>query len=252
MKFMHHKEDYERFFAERDESHHVLMEISCHVDTAIICEPIGGLHLDGFLAYGAFMELSREEREALPDLHSPWAVDFVLPLSIWRKAYGGECDERLRCPDGKVWGWMASDSLTPWAHRSVANVRGPTPVREMIRMGRRRRINVAAGQFKPIDQRFPALWPEGGLLRWIAHGDPGAVKRLLRHVEALGARHNTGWGKVATDASLEPLWKVEELDGEWPEKAIRNYPSEGGRLGSIRAPYHHRSRLVHAFGPIPG
>lgn len=249
-------DDYHRFLSGRDKSHHVLMEVRCTVDQAIICDAVGGLHLDGPLAYGAYLDLSRDERESLPSINSPWCLDFPIPLSIWTAEYGGDPDPRLCTSDGRVWGWCASDNLSPWANRHRVDVRGPTAVRDMIRKGNRRRVNVAAGEFKPVNHAYPALWPEGGELRWLAHGDPGEVLRLLKNVDALGKRHNTGNGKISLDEDLTPNWTVTPIDGDWSHhnedgKLIRRIPTDTqpARLGTIRAPYHHRSRQIFTTGP---
>lgn len=244
-------DDYAAFWAKQSEDGHQLMEVTCELATPVICDAVGGLHLDGPLAFAMFMDMSREDRESLPPMDLPWVCDFALPLSV-RSGGDPHGDPRLMTPAGSPWWWTCSDNLIPWVGLHRTPVRGPTATREMIRYAKDRRVNTAVGSFKPINHTYGARWPEGGQLRWLAQGDPEEVRRLLTsHITSLGRRHNTGNGDVVPGS-----WRVTTIDGKWSdyeESSIRRIPHQGDdsrpRLGTIRAPYHHRSRQCLTVGP---
>ena len=258
MSFLFKKRDYEEFLGGRDESAHVLMEVTCQLSAPVICDAAGGLHLDSIMAFGAFIGLPRKEREELPPMNAPWSGEFSLPLSVWTAPNPGgvELDPRMLA-DGDVWGWCASDNLTPWEHRARTHVRGPTATRTMLRYGNKRRVNVAVGEFKPVNIPYGTYWPADGELRWLTHGNPTEALRLLKNVESIGKRHNTGHGNISLTPDLTPAWSVTPLGGEWSHKdefgnLIRRIPAKPGapaRLSTVRAPYHHRSRQMPARGP---
>ena len=191
-------EDYQEHLPSRmSQEYGEVMEITAELESAVICDPVGGIHLDGPLSYAAFCEIPRADRESLPPLSAPWALDFLIPLRA-ANASGvtmPNVDDRLLW-HGNVWFWMCTDNLTPWEGMHAAPVRGPTCHREMIRHSNDRRVNISAGAYKPVNHSYPARWPEGGVLRWLAIGDVDEVRRLLTtHVHALGRRHSKILGR---------------------------------------------------------
>jgi len=226
--------------------------------TARLTEPFityeDGMHLDGVLAYGAFMGLSPEERDALPRLeHTPWAVDFELPLARWACEQPGRYDYRLVDEHGRVWGWKASAACYVAEVRDLAQVRKRPPLDEMRRYAKDKSVLIAGGSHKAWDLPFPTVFAPQ--VAWFCAGDPTEIQALLERVPALGKRTNHGHGTVAE-------WRVEPWSEDWSTMKdgllMRRVPAamgpgSGGApgRGAIRPPYHHRSRVCPSVDPLP-
>lgn len=236
---------------------------------AAMAEPVvtygDGLHLDGPLSFACFMDMERENREKLPPIESPWVVDFDLPLERWNAEcdLSASSDPRLTIDGivsvdgdgvlfGAVWGWKCSAAIpvgsawqTTHAHR-----RRPA-VDEMVVWSNGRRVELGGGPRGARNLLLPAVVVRN--LRWYAVGDPERTLALLnRHVVAIGKMAGTGQGRV-----LE--WKVSACDNDWSMTGplgenMRRVPARGHSgmpmsEGSIRPPYHHRSRWVWSIAP---
>lgn len=210
---------------------------------AALSEPVvysgDGLHLDGPLAYAAFRELPQADRDALPPLDGPEAADFDLPLDRW------EC--------GGAWGWRASAAHADWQHSGSHAVRRYTALGAMTRYTSDEVVNTSSGRLKPESKTYPTHTAR--TLTWYAVGDRGEVQRLLdMHVPNIGRLSRHGMGRVTE-------WRVEcwphdwscERDGALTRRMPHAYrPDEIPGRGSIRAPYHHISRVVACVEPVGG
>lgn len=213
--------------------------------TARMGEPViyyhDGLHLDGLLAYGAYIEHIRNGGEDLPPISSPWAVDFELPLAKWSRPVpeGAEVDARLLNGDGDLWGWCASAAIADWVAHGKMEFRKRPDIARMARYTAHPSHHLGAGPFKAFDVAYPTEL--AFKIEWYALGDRERVEALLQDVTHIGKKHNVGMGKV-----LE--WTVDDTERDWSVERdgalMRRMPRDGGRPGTIRAPYHHPSRLV--------
>lgn len=233
------------------------LQITCEVVT-----PIVGWHLrlplDGPLAYGAYCELTDAEQADLPDISTcEFPRDFDLPLRRWTcPAPDDVRDERLLDDDGLLWGWCCSEVVTEWQGRQVTHVRRPAPTNAMRRHTDAAVVNSSSGKFKPLNRKYEARWPVGGLLTWYAIGDAQRAAELLAHVPNLGKLHNHGHGKVACQLDGTPIWCVEEHDDDDAWRRHRRMPathrSGVAKLGPVRAPHWHRSRWAPLVEPDGG
>ena len=121
----------------------------------------------------------------------------------------------------------------------------------MVRWGKDVSVNLSGGQIKACDLKLPARWARR--IIWYAVGDQSETLRLLRKVHAIGKLSHQGCGLVSE-------WRVEEWQHDWSIERDGHltrvmpwgYHQEGGGIGdqlTIRAPYHHRSRLALALRP---
>lgn len=239
------------------------------VITARMAEPIvtygDGLHLDGPLAFACYQELSLKERAEITPIEAPWAVDFELPLTRW----SGPCDlfsmtdPRLTTNGametdahgvlwGMVWGWRCSAAVAVGPSWATAHDHRRRPaVDETVQWSIAKRIELGGGPRAARNLKFPATIVRE--LRWFAVGDGDRVSYLLkRHIGAIGKLAKTGSGRVME-------WRVEEHAEDWsvsgpngevmrrlPARMFSEMPSTEG---SIRPPYHHRSRWVNTVTP---
>lgn len=234
--------------------------------TASMMEPVvyygDGMHLDGILAYAAFMDLDAEAKNKIPPINSAWAEDFDLPLSKWfvKSITGDHIDDRLfvENPDrnkgnkeGMIWGWRASAVHAKWFCRDRYAIRRKPELDAMARYTQSPSVNIGAGQQKATNILLPARFATE--FRWYAVGDSSRVERLLKmHVRAIGKITTKGPGRVAN-------WKVESCENDWSIERegilVRTMPigyvTHGGYVAeaSIRPPYHHQSRVVTALRP---
>jgi len=191
--------------------------------TAHIAEPVvysgDGMHFDGILSYGAFMALSAEQKAALPSMTDTHCEDFDLPLGRW---------EEVGC-----WGWKASAVHAEWMMSSTHYVRKRVSHEPMVRYSNSTAMNKGGGEFKSKNTPYQAR--SASALVWYAVGDIDAVRDLLTHVRGVAKLVGHGMGRVLR-------WEVlEHTDGEaWKRRAL---PGPGGYPATIRAPYHHRSRM---------
>jgi hypothetical protein len=224
------------------------LEIICKVETPIIYHG-DGMNLDGILAYGYYRQLSREDKAKLPPINGPIAVDFPLPVKRWQAPAMPNIDANLLDASGLLWGWHTSDVQAEWQGRQKHALRGKTDASYMTRHTDETVVNIGSGEFKGKNQNYEAWWPNDGILRWYACGEPEELTRLLGWVTNLGKLNNHGLGKVSCDLDGSPYWLVHEI-GE--DKSIGHRPMPVGcpgrtghpKLVAIRAPRHHRSRFV--------
>lgn len=225
--------------------------------TARLTEPIvyqsDGMHIDGPLAYAAFCALDEDARYAIPPMHLDWAEDMAVPLARWTAAPmdGEVLDPRLLI-DGMIWGWCASSEEVEWLAHGAAEVRKKPVLDEMRRYSDAKSAMVAGGPMKGYNLTYPTTFARS--VSWSAIGDIDRVKYLLtRHVPALGKKRGHGWGTVAAWDVVEDSAAASSVfhrDGI----AARSLPRSCGlrgraALGSIRPPYHHRSRRVLSVEP---
>jgi hypothetical protein len=212
--------------------------------TAELAEPIvyygDGLHLDGPLSWGAYMELPAEERDAMPPLsHADDAIDLELPLA------------RVVVEDGLLgWVWAASAVHADWLGETVVEVRKRPPEGEFITRTSAKSFHRSLGHTKAWDLRYPAALARR--LVWYAVGDAEAVFDLLAlHVPNVGKKARQGNGRVMRWA-VEPWphdWSVER-DGELTRRMPHAFrPDAVPSRGALRTPYHHRSRQAPCVEP---
>jgi hypothetical protein len=224
--------------------------------TATMAESIvyygDGMHLDGPLAYGAYMSMPLAERQALPPVgHTPWPLDMDLPLARWicETPLSGQEQPELLTPEGLAWGWCCSAAHAEWLMSGRHSVRKMPQSHEMVRRTREKSANIAGGQLKACDVALPSRFAR--TLVWYAVGNIAQVRALLDRVRNLGKLSNHGCGRVMR-WEVEP-WPVDwsrERAGELTRRMPAGYrPGEPARMGAIRAPYHHRSRRILCVEP---
>lgn len=233
-------------------------EVRCRVTEPIVLKGDQTLHLDGILGYAVMMGLSREERQALPDVdRETHPGDFVLPLEHW-VSDPDDSEHESMLHDGMLWGWKASDVQCEWEWRWRVDVRKRTDSGKMVRLGRRRRLNIRSGRFKPMNIPYQAVWPVGGELVWWGLGDPDKVAHLLERITHLGALRGHGHGKIELTSDGRGIWHVERIDEDRScqhhGRLTRRMPASLfgdriARIGTVRAPYWHRSRTCLCVGP---
>jgi len=211
-----------------------------------------GIHLDGPLSFGAFLDMDYEDRQKLPPISGPWALDFQLPLDTWTcPASPGEGHAQLRIKDTELlWGWRCSAAHADWRGADVRKVRKRVAVAEMARLTDSPSVNMAGGRFKAQEIPYPTRVARQ--LHWWCVGDGDEILRLLDPVHAIGKLCNQGLGTVLR-------WHVETAGDDWSIQRdghlTRRMPLSSGLLGfasvgSIRAPYHHRSRKLPSVEPL--
>jgi CRISPR type IV-associated protein Csf3 len=211
-----------------------------------------GIHLDGILSFGAYRDLTAEQRLALPDITTPWAVDFDLPLERWTESVEGvRCHENLFIEppmvdregrsSGGVWGWKASAAHADWKVAGLHNVRKRPDVGRMVRYTNSPSVNLKGGQFKSQDLPYPTRF--AAEIVWYALGDLAMVRRLLARVISIGKLSNHGLGRVL-EWTVEPHWDHDA----WTARVMPDMSS--GVMASIRAPYHHPSRRIQCAVPV--
>jgi hypothetical protein len=212
---------------------------------AELSEPVvyygDGMHLDGILSAGAYRALPRGEREMLPLISDPWAVDFALPLERWDVDVT-EAPEWVSpdlVSDDRIWGWCASAAHADWLSDGMHWVRKRIGVSTHARWSDAKMLNVGIGVTKAMNKPLPMLVARE--LVWWCRGDRAEVGRLLSHVTSIGKLVNHGMGRVRE-------WRVEKAGEDRSD--VRVMPHVGSsHVASIRPPYHHRSRWVPALVP---
>jgi hypothetical protein len=220
--------------------------------TALMGEPIvyygDGLHLDGPLSYGAYVEYVREHGDDLPPIGEEWAVDFDLPLSTWRcpPADGESPHPRMLAPDGTIWGWRCSAAQADWVAEGTHWLRKKPATDAMRRYTEAPSHNIGLGPMKAKNLPLPARLAFE--VTWYAHGDLQEVSRLLANVRHIGKLCGHGMGRVLD-------WVVDEMGEDWSCRGLegrlmRRMPAAfssdapGVLPLALRAPYHHRSRVA--------
>lgn len=229
--------------------------------TAVMGEPVAyygdGLHLDGPLSWGAYVEYVREHGESsLPSISEPWAVDFALPLARWlcQPSQNDTLHPNLLDDDGRIWGWRCSAAQADWVAQGKHNIRKRPALEAMQRYTRAPVHNYGTGPMKAKDIPIPTRL--GFEIVWFAVGLRDDLARLLGHVSHVAKLSRHGMGKVLA-------WRVEDMGEDWSverdglltRRMPASYRTEGDGMaieGAIRAPYHHRSRVVLAVGPEVG
>lgn len=238
---------------------------------AVMDEPVAYLgdllHLDAPLAYAAYHDLDDRTRLTIPPPGSPefedWPIDLELPLSTWWLPYDeathGPIEPRLLKRNrqdvgdrsARLWGWCASAAdEAAWGVRSKLEIRKRPELGKMARYTAARTANVSAGHMKAYDLAVPTMFARE--VTWHAHGDLEKVRALLaKYVPAIGKKRNIGSGTVRE-------WRVEPCDEDRSTvvsgEPMRRLPlgaaiSESMRVGAIRPPYYHHTRLVMAAEP---
>lgn len=238
---------------------------------AVMDEPIGYLgdllHLDAPLSYAAYHDLDERTRKTIPPPGSAefedWPIDLALPLSTWWLTYDerehGVIEPRLckrnradrRDRTARLWGWCASAAAeTAWGVRSKLEVRKRPDLARMARYTDAKAANLGAGHMKAYDLAVPTVFAREVV--WHAHGDLERVAALLtRFVPAIGKKRNLGSGTVRE-------WRVEPCADDHSTIAdgapMRRLPfgcasASSTRVGAIRPPYYHHTRLVMAVEP---
>lgn len=218
---------------------------------AMMTEPIAcyedGLHLDGPLAYGAYLEWCDDhDRYSMPPMSEPWALDFDLPLDRWAAKFspGEEVADGLLTEDGLVWGWCCSASFADWSNHGVHHVRKRAELELMARYASANVHNYGIGPLKAKNIQYPTVFARE--VTWHARGDMTRVKALLDRVTHIGKLCGHGMGAVE-EWTVEPA--IEDLSVGNGCVTYRRMPASCApaamcRPMSIRAPYHHRSRMV--------
>lgn len=211
---------------------------------AVMGEPLiyyhDGLHLDGLLAWGAYQAHVREHgADGIPNINAPWALDFDLPLARWQRPVpdGATLHPNLLDADGMLWGWCASAGFAEWVAHGKMEFRKRPDLMRMARYTKNPSHHLGAGPFKAFDLAYPTELAFE--IEWYALGDRERCEALLCDVTHIGKKSKLGMGKVLR-------WEVEDIGHDWSiEKEgvlMRRMPRDGGRPGTIRAPYHHQSR----------
>lgn len=245
--------------------------MSCHYPIIIeaeLGEPLvsygDGLHIDGPLAYGIFMSLPQSEKNKIPAIESNWALDFDLPLGKWEH----ECDlpptadVRLTSDGtlvknelgyrGRVWGWRCSSAVAIGViAASGHHLRKKPPIEEYVRYTLSKRAEIAMGPNKAKDLAFPTIIAQK--LRWYALGDPEHIGWLLnRYVHSIGKLIRHGNGRVSrwSVKTASEDFSLIGCDGR-PMRRLpaAMFPDRPSQMGSIRAPYFHRSRWAVTVAP---
>lgn len=212
-----------------------------------------GLHLDGPLSWGAYLEWVEEhDPTSLPPISSGSVVDFELPLAAWMAPTIGDPDPAIVLPDGQVWGWCCSAAQAEWRCPGKREVRKRPVLSEMVRWTAATSENYGTGPRKARDLAYPTMLATE--IRWYAMGDLARVRDLLSRVSAIGKLSHHGSGQVLR-------WEAEACEHDWSiwqgARLMRRLPAtdeltDAGRTatyGAIRAPYHHPSREVLCCGP---
>jgi hypothetical protein len=236
---------------------------------ARLAEPIvtygDGLHLDGPLAFACYQDLTTEQKRTIPPIEEPWAIDFDLPIEKWN----GPCelfantDPRLTTdgvigPDedgvlvGNVWGWKCSAAIPVGEVWNTTHDHRRRPAfDEMVLWSNAKRAEMGGGPRAARNLKFPAIVTNR--LIWFGVGDlDRAIYLLQRHVPAIGKLARSGSGRVL-EWSIEKTDRDRSMIGEHGQTMrrlpARMFPDKPFSEGSIRAPYHHRSRWVNTVAP---
>lgn len=209
--------------------------------TATMAEPIvrpgHPMCLDGPLSWCA-VQSAVEQGRVVPPIAREWTPDLALPVATWcRPPSISDPDPRLLAADGtRVWGWACSAAHYDTALHGAVQIRKKPAQRELVRFTRENRFHPGLGPHKARDLTLAAEWVPT-ITWWALTPDPQSLAGLLTHLTHLGADTGHGHGRILSlgvtrDPHARQRWRQRPL------------PDPGGRLGSIRAPYHHHSRRM--------
>lgn len=212
------------------------------------------MHLDGLLAYAAFVLWHSGRLPPKPDRQA-WAEDITIPVARWsvdspvpdlvddRICLEGTVRQVRGMKFGKVWGWCCSNVFADWVSSGSVDVRKRPPHKDFVELTEARSYQPGTGLERGIDKRYPTL--VASQLTWYCIGQKDLVRRLIRLVPAVGKIRNHGHGTVTK-------WQVERtvVNPEWI-CSNRIMPVGYGETTAldvedraIRPPYWHPSKIV--------
>lgn len=244
------------------------MNESCIIE-AELSEPIisygDGIHIDGPIAYAVFMNLPSAVRDKVPSIESNWAQDFDLPLdkcSI-QCELPQTADPRLTVDEelwptnnggylGEVWWWRCSAAIAiGLSAESRHELRKRPPVEDYVHYTKSVRSETAMGPNKAKDLSFPTMIVSQ--LRWYAIGDIELIQWLLsRYVHSIGKLSRHGQGRVSKwnlRSSPDDLSMIGADGRPMRRLPATMFPERPVQMGTIRAPYFHRSRWAVTVAP---
>lgn len=112
---------------------------------------------------------------------------------------------------------------TPEAYRLLRWTKRPPDLRTASLLTDAKKINIARGTFRSYYMPLRTTWPVGGVITWWCVGDPEAIAWLLNSCWGVGAKRNTGHGRVWQ-------WKISQVEEDW--SILR--PDGNGRMVPAR------------------
>lgn len=220
-----------------DDPRHVPMRVTMTLDEPLVGDLARPLHLDGPLAWCAYVEWVEATGHRPPPIRpgeSP--LDFDLGLATWTMPPSGPVtDGRVLGADGLMWGWACSHHHPVAAARTAVAVRHKPCDKAMTRYTRDRTHHLATGPGRARNTILPAAWI--GEITWWALGDPDRVASLLTRLRHIGRLGRHGYGRVARitveQTSDRDAWRA------------RSFPHpDGPMMDGVRAPYWHDTRQM--------
>jgi len=211
------------------------VRVTAHTGEPIVGLSTNALHLDGPLAYAAWLDhVTEYGHDSLPPLAEA-ATDFMLPLATWTTQHPTR--------DGDtVWGWACSRAHYQDPAHTVVDIRRRPETEVMARLGHDAKHHLSAGPLKARDRPIEAVITLE--LHWWALADPDPLRTLLTRVHAVGRHTRHGNGRVLSwTVAIDPDARLRWRDRTWP--------AAGGQPDSIRAPYHHPSRRMPCSQQAP-
>lgn len=213
------------------------LRVTVRLDEPLVADLHRPLHLDGALAWCAYLEWVEAAGHRPPPIRrheSP--LDFEVGLATWTAPPSVEqIDGRALGADGMAWGHACAPfTPVPRVHTAAATRRRP-PTEQMARYTRDRRHHLGAGPYKARDSVHPAAWV--GDITWHALGDPDRVAHLLTRLTHVGRLGRHGYGRVQ---------RIEVIAGSDRDRwrTGRTMPTPGGQEDTIRAPHWHPTRRM--------
>lgn len=214
------------------------LRITVRLDEPLVADLHRPLHLDGPLAWCAYLEwVEGTGRRPPPVRPGESPLDYALGLAVWTaEPTGPVADGRALGADGLAWGFACSAHTPVPAARTAVQVRRKPADGPMARYTTDRRLHLGAGPYKARDVVHPAAWI--GDITWHALGDRVRVEQLLSRLTHIGRLGRHGYGRV------QRIEVVEHHDRQaW---RARWMPQAGGVRAPIRAPYWHDTRMMPA------
>lgn len=212
------------------------LRIVARLDEPLVADLHRPLHLDGPLAWCAYLEWVEAAGRRPPPIRTAESPpDWDLGLATWTAPPSGPVlDGRALGADGQAWGYACSGHTpVPAAHTAVAVRRKPQETAHG-RYTAERRYHLGAGPYKARDTVHPAAWI--GDITWWALGERARVEQLLGRLTHVGRLARHGYGRVQRIEVAED----HDRDG-WRARAM---PAAGGPVEGYRAPYHHATRRM--------
>jgi hypothetical protein len=229
--------------------------VTARLASAIVM-PSTSLVLDGLLFAALCGDLAGRHDCEIDWPEAPFET--LLPLAAWRTAAARSERELptvdLCDPEGRLWGWCASNVDAEWLLDDTVYVRRPTPLAEFARWdSSSAKVDVGAKRYKAMNKALPSRLAES--VWWHGFGHADVVADLLtRRIHHLGKLRSHGRGRVLS-------WTLESVDVDTSVIAAgrpaRNLPSLPGAFGgdvsvgrvALRPPYWHRSRETMGTRP---